>query len=364
MNTRLENTKWLIRRYPRQGNQSRGLISFYYFWIERITLRGKFSFAGLFIFFLIEMAPGIQITAFWIMSIIILFILDVFWFREKLSLRQMTYSGSPLLFHGEPNNFDIQIESNSLIKSELTAALSRLPEPFLPQKYPAKANNVNQLLTFNFNLEPRYRRSGKLNHFPILIPGIFGLTNRTFVFKDQLEWFCFDKVKKGLELPYSYKETNFQQVNIDLNGMVSSTNNLELDHLREYQNGDPLRDIDHKAWARKGSPITKIFSDQNDTDQSKNEHLEFYFDPTLEHKNERFLFEMLVSTLAFNINQFLILKKEVTLYVLEDNQLDVSVNEEIFEKLCSIKPFKNNTNKNFKNISFINLSTFREALSE
>ncbi len=334
MNSWGELLDYWIRRYPRQGSQRKGLIRFYYLWMEYLSLKGKMALGAISLLFLVELAPGLQVTAFWMLILALLLLVDFAWPRQWVQPENIQVVSPPLSFAHTHINLIVEFANRGAQGVPFGMILSRLPEPFVPQKTAFYATSAQQHRLV-FSLKSRYRRPSQLNKITLLAPGPFGFTHHRKILDIEITFLNFDLESQGPLFPFSQVHSKESDRNQRL---VSQSVELEFSHLKEYQEGDLIQHIDHRSWARTGKPIVRVYTPQHPTPSASSLSYIFYFNPFLPHWYQRPKFEKEISRLAQQIQNLLAAGHCIQLDLRARGGIHSYNNHEALVALCQCKP--------------------------
>ncbi|MCF0216130.1 MAG: DUF58 domain-containing protein [Fibrobacteraceae bacterium] len=225
-------------------------MSLYFFWQECFTPAGHGAASLLFFLMFAGMVPGFW--AAWILcGLDFLFFLSLFislfftgrktW--NKVCVKKLSVNS---VFQGETAVVQACIES-SVPLYETTLGCFRMPKSLKMVE--------EQCTREKCFIKTSCRGAFSLERVVVLIPEIRGMLRFPMPCKTSLELLVYPR-------PIRLKEFRFLTGSVVL--QQSFVRGMNFAGLREYQEGDSLRDLHHKAFARYGKPFTKLYEQDRD----------------------------------------------------------------------------------------------------
>lgn len=249
---------WLMNAIPRAPRRAGLLMRIYYLWNECFTYAGHVC-AALFPF---SIACG-AIAGFWAA-----WVLSGFIFLFMLALVPslfMTARKTKFLIHaievrhateGEKALVSVRfqavnpVDSVSLLCMRMDPSLECIESPAL-ESLPAGANGVLEC-----GVATRFRGAYKIPKVALAVPEIKGMLRYPFP-AGEVELLVYPRVLRILAFRFLTSGASGQVfAPLLMSGFVRG---LDFAGVREYREGDSLRDLHHRAYARYGKPFTKEF---------------------------------------------------------------------------------------------------------
>lgn len=251
--------KWLINAFPRAPKKSGVLMAVYFWWLDYFTPAGR-AFASL---FLLAMFAG-AVPGFWAAWIFggldfLLFLGLVFSLfatakRSKIAVETVSVNR---VREGETATVSAYVAVRSTIDC-VTLGANRLP--------PSLTGIESEREKIKKGEPPRkmecYVRTSRRGSFMLTkvsanVPEIMGLLRWPYGFCGSVELLVYPRALKVQDFPFLTQGPSGMAFAPFL--MPSLTRGMNFVGVREYREGDSLRDLHHKAFARYGKPFTKEF---------------------------------------------------------------------------------------------------------
>ena len=251
--------KWLINAFPRAPKRSGVLMAVYFWWLDYFTPAGR-AFASL---FLLAMFAG-AVPGFWVAWIFggldfllflgLVFSLFVTAKRSKIAVESVLVNR---VREGETATVTAYVAVRSTIDC-VTLGANRLP--------PALTGIESDREKIKKGEPPRkmecYVRTSRRGSFMLTkvsanVPEIMGLLRWPYGYNGSVELLVYPRALKVQDFPFLTQGASGMVFAPFL--MPSLTRGMNFIGVREYREGDSLRDLHHKAFARYGKPFTKEF---------------------------------------------------------------------------------------------------------
>jgi uncharacterized protein (DUF58 family) len=268
------------------------LMFLYHLWRERFTLSGKVFGGTLLLCSSIEIFPGRSNTTIllvFISAALVLAFIVTLRFKYKVEVQRhipvrvragSSFNYKAVLVSKEKKDiYDVGVQDFRLhesIKLEKGDTYIGVLKPGVPS-----------------SLEQTYTASARgvwLFRGPTLLRAdALGLMRARWFLDHPRELLVHPKFKELRSFDFLFAGNTGQAM---LRVLASYAGEEEFAGLREYQAGDRQRDIHHRSFARKGKPITKLYS------KEIGEGLALQLDPHLPNWMHRYMFEDLISLTA------------------------------------------------------------------
>lgn len=245
--------------YPRRPNRTGLLMHLYHFWDEKMSRGGQTLVLSLLLALLVEFLPGLS----WAVGFIILGFLALSYSFVYSLFRAptITINAHPPTFAlvGDVAYFEIYLHNPSQKDLKgVTAFFRRLPDGLESKQDIPYVEILEAKQSAKVTLELQTFRRGhyELDSLQILQIDPLGLINRRRTV--QVHW-QLDVIPKAIDSPIApWRDKNFwsQLSSNRAHGIESQT---QFKGLRHYQNGDTIKMIHHKSWARLGTPVVREF---------------------------------------------------------------------------------------------------------
>ena len=251
--------KWLLNAIPRAPKKSGILMAVYFWWMDYFTPAGR-AFASL---FLLAMFAG-AVPGFWaawifagldfLLFLGLVFSLFVTAKRSKIWVESVSVN---CVREGEAATVTAYVAVRSTIDC-VTLGANRLPPSLTgveSENVKIKAGEpVRKLECF---VKTTQRGSFMLNKVSANVPEIMGLLRWPYGYNGSVELLVYPRALKVLEFSFLTQGASGMAFAPFL--MPSLTRGMNFIGVRPYREGDSLRDLHHKAFARYGKPFTKEF---------------------------------------------------------------------------------------------------------
>lgn len=251
--------KWLLNAIPRAPKKSGILMAVYFWWMDYFTPAGR-AFASL---FLLAMFAG-AVPGFWaawifagldfLLFLGLVFSLFVTAKRSKIWVESVSVN---CVREGETATVTAYVAVRSTIDC-VTLGANRLPPSLTgveSENVKIKAGEpVRKLECF---VKTTQRGSFMLNKVSANVPEIMGLLRWPYGYNGSVELLVYPRALKVLEFSFLTQGASGMAFAPFL--MPSLTRGMNFIGVRPYREGDSLRDLHHKAFARYGKPFTKEF---------------------------------------------------------------------------------------------------------
>jgi len=251
--------KWLINAFPRAPKKSGVLMAVYFWWLDYFTPAGR-AFASL---FLLAMFAG-AVPGFWaawifggldfLLFLGLVFSLFVTAKRSKIAVETVSVNR---VREGETATVTAYVAVRSTIDC-VTLGANRLPPSLTGiESEREKIKKGEPPRKMECHVRTTRRGSFMLTKVSANVPEIMGLLRWPYGFNGSVELLVYPRALKVQDFPFLTQGPSGMAFAPFL--MPSLTRGMNFVGVREYREGDSLRDLHHKAFARYGKPFTKEF---------------------------------------------------------------------------------------------------------
>ena len=251
--------KWFINAIPRAPKKSGVLMAVYFWWLDYFTPAGR-ALASL---FLLAMFAGL-VPGFWaawifagldfLLFLGLVFSLFVTAKRSKISVESVSVNR---VREGETATVSAFVAVRSTIDC-VTLGANRLPPSLTgiesDREKIKKGEPPRKMECF---VRTTRRGSFMLSKVSANVPEIMGLLRWPYGYNGSVELLVYPRALKVQDFPFLTQGASGMVFAPFL--MPSLTRGMNFIGVREYREGDSLRDLHHKAFARYGRPFTKEF---------------------------------------------------------------------------------------------------------
>lgn len=282
--------RWFLDAIPRAPRRAGLLMRVYYFWQEWFTPAGRGAAALLLFSMFAGMVPGFW--AAWIFcGLDFLFFLalvpTLFLTCRKTKVNFSSIEATPV-FEGAQAKVRMTLTALNKIDS-VSMGCYRIDPSLTCVMGTGSSLAAGETAELQCGLQTKFRGAYKLPIVAANIPEIRGM----------LQYAISAGSSELLVYPRPISVKKFPFLTSGASGMVfapllmpSLTRGLDFTGVREYREGDSLRDLHHKAFARYGKPFTKEF----ETERGAGAVL--VLDPSVESFSQRHLVEPLIRLAA------------------------------------------------------------------
>lgn len=250
--------KWFMDAVPRAPRRAGLLMRFYYYWQEYSTPAGHAALALLLFSMFAGAVPGFW--AAWIFCgldflFVLALIVSLFCTSKfsKIEIRNVTVAST---VEGGSSTISAAVSSHRKM-GELYLGSFRMDPSLKCKMLPAVACAVNETVRLECSVQTKRRGAFKIPKVAAVVPEIAGMFRACFAAQGAFELLVY---------PKSVRVSAFPFLTAGASGCVfapllmpSLSRGLDFVGVREYREGDSLRDLHHKAFARYGRPFTKEF---------------------------------------------------------------------------------------------------------
>ncbi len=251
--------KWFVNAIPRAPKKTGILMAVYFWWLDYFTPAGR-ALASL---FLLSMFAGL-VPGFWAAWIfggldILLFLALVFSLfvtakRSKVSVENVSVNR---VRECETATLSAYVAVRSTLDC-VTFGVNRLPPSLTGiESEPAKIKVGESPHKMECFVQTTKRGSFMLDKVSANVQEIMGLLRWPFAYAGSVELLVYPRKFKLLSFPFLTQGASGLAFAPFL--MPSLTRGMNFIGVRPYREGDSLRDLHHKAFARYGKPFTKEF---------------------------------------------------------------------------------------------------------
>ena len=251
--------KWLLNAVPRAPKKSGVLMAVYFWWLDYFTSAGR-AFASL---FLLAMFAG-AVPGFWaawifagidfLLFLGLVFSLFVTAKRSKIWIESASVNR---VREGETATVIAYVTVRSTIDC-VTLGANRLPPSLTGvESDREKIKKGEPPRKMECQVCTTRRGSFMLTKVAANVPEIMGLLRWPYGYNGSVELLFYPRVLKVQNFPFLTQGASGMAFAPFL--MPSLTRGMNFIGVRPYREGDSLRDLHHKAFARYGKPFTKEF---------------------------------------------------------------------------------------------------------
>ena len=249
---------WFLNAIPRAPKRAGLLMRIYYLWREYFTYAGRVCVS----IFPVAVAAGLipGFWAAWIFSgFVFIFVLSLvpslFLTARKnkltalsIQVHHATEGGKALV--SVRFRADVPVDAVSLSCMRMDPSLTCVESPAV-EALPAGATSLLEC-----GIKTRFRGAYKIPKVALVVPEIKGMLRYPFP-AGETEVLVFPRALRLLSFRFITSGSSGQAFAPLL--MPAFSRGLDFAGVREYREGDSLRDLHHKAFARYGKPFTKEF---------------------------------------------------------------------------------------------------------
>lgn len=246
---------WCFSSVPREPRKPGLLMRLYYWWCEAFSPAGHallaFAFFATLIF--IMFSPFARVSA----AVVFAVFVAAFAWRRRPAVKFTAIRLDPS-FEGSRARLEVTLYATRDLDA-VGVALFRMPTALkLMGELPLRALKAGESAAFIREIETPCRGAFVLPQVAAVAPEPLGLMRKSFLSRTPMELLVY---------PAPLRVKNFQFLTSGERGrdfalllMPSLSRGLDFIGVREYREGDSLRDLYYRAFARYGKPFTKEFS--------------------------------------------------------------------------------------------------------
>ena len=254
---KVPSIRWLLEAYPRTPKRTGLLMRLYFVWQEYFMPAGHSAFALMFFSMVAGLVPGFW--AAWIFCGLdfLLFLAlfpSLFMTCRKNRFEAGAIEVSPVV-EGKTATVQVQVTAKNRIDA-VSLSCFRMDASLASEESPYVLVNQGESVMLQCKVRTKKRGAYTVGKVSLLIPEIMGM----------LRYSAKAGSAELLVYPKPVKISAFDFLTWGSSGMVFAplltsgfARGLDFSGVREYQEGDALRDLHHKAFARYGRPFTKEF---------------------------------------------------------------------------------------------------------
>ena len=254
---RLPSIKWLLEAYPRTPKRTGLLMRLYYIWQEGFLPAGRSAFALLFLSMVAGLVPGFWVA--WIFCGLDFLLFLALAPALFMTCRKTRFEAGPIevapVFEGETTTVQVQVTARARIDA-VSLSCFRMDQSLVAEEPPYTLVNKGESSMLLCRVQTKKRGAYTVGKVSLLIPEIMGM----------LRYSAKVGSSEVLVYPKPISVSSFEFLTWGSSGLVFAplltsgfARGLDFSGVREYQEGDSLRDLHHKAFARYGKPFTKEF---------------------------------------------------------------------------------------------------------
>lgn len=257
----ISSAKWFMDAIPRAPRRAGLLMRLFYHWQEHFTQAGHAAFALLFFSMFAGIVPGFW--AAWVFcGIDFLFILalvvSLFCTSKFSKVKTLNVRVSPTV-EGTPAKVSALTFSEDKM-GEMYLGAFRMDPSLKCEMLPAASCAANETICLECLVHTKRRGAFKILKVATVIPEIAGMLRANFPSQGAFELLVYPKTIRVSSFPFiTAGASGFAFAPLL---MPSLGRGLDFVGVREYREGDSLRDLHHKAFARYGKPFTKEFEEE------------------------------------------------------------------------------------------------------
>ena len=254
---RLPSIKWLIDAYPRTPKRTGLLMRLFFIWQEGFLPAGRSAFALLFLSMVAGLVPGFW--AAWIFCGLDFLLFLALAPSLFMTCRKTRFEASPIevasVFEGGTTTVQVQVTAKARLDA-VSLSCFRMDQSLVAEEPPYTLVNEGESSMLLCKVQTKKRGVYNVGKVSLLIPEIMGM----------LRYSAKVGSAEILVYPKPVTVSSFEFLTWGSSGLVFAplltsgfARGLDFSGVREYQEGDSLRDLHHKAFARYGKPFTKEF---------------------------------------------------------------------------------------------------------
>ena len=235
-----EEIVWLWKAYPRAPEKPGLLMRLYYFWDEVITPAGHVFSALLLFCSMFLFLPGFQWVKVFEFSVFCLMVFSI-------------------IVRRKPDNRILHVEVPMATEGEPVQLVATFEKPLSEGAYldsfrmdPSVVRLENGLLL------PKRRGAFPLSKIALVETRLLGLSQSFQKYDGQAELLVLPKIQNISQ--FRFLTLGISGIKFERLLRPENSRSMEFIGVREYREGDSLRDLHHKAFARYGRPFTKEFA--------------------------------------------------------------------------------------------------------
>lgn len=249
--------RWLISAVPRNPKRNGLLMRLYFHWQELFTPAGHAAFALMFFSMFAGIVPGFW--AAWIFCG-----LDFIFFLTLVPSLFLTFKKNKVLvqdisvkpvYEGEKTVLSVRLTAQNKIDA-LSLGCFRMDSNLKCVEPECISLAESETAVLQCGLQTKYRGAYPISRVAALIPEVRGML-RCALHLGTAELLVFPRPVRVGAFPFLTSGASGLVFAPLL--MPSLSRGLDFVGVREYREGDSLRDLHHKAFARYGRPFTKEF---------------------------------------------------------------------------------------------------------
>ncbi len=254
---RLPSIKWLLDAYPRTPKRTGLLMRLFYIWQEGFLPAGRSAFALLFLSMVAGLVPGFW--AAWIFCGLDFLLFLALAPSLFMTCRKTRFEAGPIevspVFEGGDATVQVQVTAKVRLDA-VSLSCFRMDQSLVVEETPYTLVNKGESSMLLCKVRTKKRGAYTVGKVSLLIPEIMGM----------LRYSAKVGSAEILVYPKPVVISSFDFLTWGSSGLVFAplltsgfARGLDFSGVREYQEGDSLRDLHHKAFARYGKPFTKEF---------------------------------------------------------------------------------------------------------
>ena len=229
----------------------------FFIWQEGLLPAGRSAFALLFLSMVAGLVPGFW--AAWIFCGLDFLLFLALAPSLFMTCRKTRFEAGPIdvvpVIEGETTTVQVQVTAKSRIDA-VSLSCFRMDQSLVAEEFPYTLVNKGESSMLQCKILAKKRGAYTVGKVSLLIPEIMGM----------LRYSAKVGSTEILVYPRPVGITSFEFLTWGSSGLVFAplltsgfARGLDFSGVREYQEGDSLRDLHHKAFARYGKPFTKVF---------------------------------------------------------------------------------------------------------
>lgn len=250
--------KWFWSSIPRAPQKPGVLMQLYYLWQEYFTPVGRALAALMFFSLMAGFIPGFWMA--WIfcgfLFLLFLTMVPTLYLTSRKNRVEVESVEIEPVFEGENARLKAVVHSQVPIDAVSLGAFRLDPNLFCIENPPVFCNGRTLL---ECSVKTRCRGAFKIRKVAVVVPEILGML-RVVQKLSENEILVFPKMVKIRQFHFLTSGASGLAFSQAMN--VDKLRGLDFAGVREYREGDSLRDLHHKAFARYGRPFTKEYESE------------------------------------------------------------------------------------------------------
>jgi uncharacterized protein (DUF58 family) len=252
----LEKLRAYQKAIPETPYREGLLIRLYYFWFERFTSAGRALISAAWIALLLFMVPGAYLARFFLVLLFALLLTSFIIRERKPKVKIISVSILPV----REKETGVLVASIQALDDYPSVSIDafRASPSLKKMTCVSRFFKTNEVESVELKIKTAHRGSYIFKNIAALVPDPLGLIQTPVFYNGSLEFLVYPKRLKISQFSFLTKGHPGREFALLL--MPSLQRGVDFSGVRPYREGDSVRDIDHRAYARYLKPFTKEFS--------------------------------------------------------------------------------------------------------